>query len=128
MKFTEHLGAHLTPEWRSQYIQYEVCDFVNAMVMSSISLGSLDTCSFVYHMIFLLLHVKCQARPVPTVGCRGVSHPPSKCSVCKTSNLPFLSTKSFTFLYLWNIRRRIRCYGVTESSLISYIYPWNLLI
>ncbi|XP_065068950.1 solute carrier family 53 member 1-like [Rhopilema esculentum] len=23
MKFTEHLGAHLTPEWRSQYIQYE---------------------------------------------------------------------------------------------------------
>ena len=24
MKFTEHLGAHLTPEWRSQYIRYEV--------------------------------------------------------------------------------------------------------
>nr|AHJ60092.1 xenotropic and polytropic retrovirus receptor [Cyanea capillata] len=23
MKFTEHLGAHLTPEWRSQYVQYE---------------------------------------------------------------------------------------------------------
>ncbi|EDO42605.1 predicted protein, partial [Nematostella vectensis] len=23
MKFTEHLGTHLTPEWRSQYIQYE---------------------------------------------------------------------------------------------------------
>ncbi|PFX33295.1 xenotropic and polytropic retrovirus receptor 1-like [Stylophora pistillata] len=23
MKFTEHLGAHLTPEWRSQYIRYE---------------------------------------------------------------------------------------------------------
>ena len=24
MKFTEHLSAHLTPEWRSQYIRYEV--------------------------------------------------------------------------------------------------------
>ncbi|KAL9988629.1 hypothetical protein ACROYT_G003095 [Oculina patagonica] len=24
MKFTEHLGAHLTPEWRSQYIRYEI--------------------------------------------------------------------------------------------------------
>ncbi|XP_047134704.1 solute carrier family 53 member 1 isoform X1 [Hydra vulgaris] len=23
MKFSEHLGAHLTPEWRSQYVQYE---------------------------------------------------------------------------------------------------------
>ncbi|XP_023340360.1 xenotropic and polytropic retrovirus receptor 1 [Eurytemora carolleeae] len=23
MKFTEHLGAHITPEWRKQYIQYE---------------------------------------------------------------------------------------------------------
>ena len=34
----------------------------------------------------------------------------------------------FTFLYFWNIRRRIRCCGVTESSLICYIYPWNLLL
>ena len=25
MKFAEHLGAHITPEWRKQYIQYEVC-------------------------------------------------------------------------------------------------------
>lgn len=24
MKFTEHLLAHITPEWRKQYIQYEV--------------------------------------------------------------------------------------------------------
>lgn len=24
MKFAEHLGAHITPEWRKQYIQYEV--------------------------------------------------------------------------------------------------------
>ncbi|TRY54771.1 hypothetical protein DNTS_004249 [Danionella cerebrum] len=23
MKFTEHLSAHITPEWRKQYIQYE---------------------------------------------------------------------------------------------------------
>ena len=23
MKFAEHLGAHITPEWRKQYIQYE---------------------------------------------------------------------------------------------------------
>lgn len=24
MKFTEHLAAHITPEWRKQYILYEV--------------------------------------------------------------------------------------------------------
>ncbi|KAI4882249.1 hypothetical protein NFI96_020068, partial [Prochilodus magdalenae] len=24
MKFTEHLSAHITPEWRKQYIQYEI--------------------------------------------------------------------------------------------------------
>ncbi|PVD21893.1 hypothetical protein C0Q70_17696 [Pomacea canaliculata] len=24
MKFAEHLGAHITPEWRKQYIQYEI--------------------------------------------------------------------------------------------------------
>lgn len=24
MKFTEHLSAHITPEWRKQYINYEV--------------------------------------------------------------------------------------------------------
>jgi SPX domain protein involved in polyphosphate accumulation len=24
MKFAEHLGAHITPEWRKQYIQYEL--------------------------------------------------------------------------------------------------------
>jgi len=28
MKFAEHLGAHITPEWRKQYIQYEVSDKV----------------------------------------------------------------------------------------------------
>lgn len=25
MKFAEHLTAHITPEWRKQYINYEVC-------------------------------------------------------------------------------------------------------
>lgn len=35
MKFAEHLSAHITPEWRKQYIQYEVSfsvfydDFLN---------------------------------------------------------------------------------------------------
>lgn len=24
MKFAEHLSAHITPEWRKQYISYEV--------------------------------------------------------------------------------------------------------
>ena len=24
MKFAEHLAAHITPEWRKQYIQYEL--------------------------------------------------------------------------------------------------------
>jgi SPX domain protein involved in polyphosphate accumulation len=26
MKFAEHLSAHITPEWRKQYISYEVKD------------------------------------------------------------------------------------------------------
>lgn len=26
MKFAEHLSAHITPEWRKQYINYEVCN------------------------------------------------------------------------------------------------------
>ena len=25
MKFAEHLSAHITPEWRKQYITYEAC-------------------------------------------------------------------------------------------------------
>lgn len=28
MKFGEHISAHITPEWRKQYIQYEVADHV----------------------------------------------------------------------------------------------------
>nr|ACO14382.1 Xenotropic and polytropic retrovirus receptor 1 homolog [Esox lucius] len=24
MKFAEHLSSHITPEWRKQYLQYEV--------------------------------------------------------------------------------------------------------
>lgn len=29
MKFAEHLSAHITPEWRKQYISYEVqTDFI----------------------------------------------------------------------------------------------------
>lgn len=26
MKFAEHLSAHITPEWRKQYINYEVSE------------------------------------------------------------------------------------------------------
>lgn len=28
MKFAEHLAAHITPEWRKQYISYEVGHFI----------------------------------------------------------------------------------------------------
>lgn len=38
MKFAEHLSAHITPEWRKQYINYEVsielvcvCDINNVL-------------------------------------------------------------------------------------------------
>ena len=33
MKFGEHLGANITPEWRKQYIQYEE---MKAMLYSSL--------------------------------------------------------------------------------------------
>jgi len=29
MKFAEHLSAHITPEWRKQYINYEVNSLEN---------------------------------------------------------------------------------------------------
>jgi SPX domain protein involved in polyphosphate accumulation len=29
MKFAEHLSAHITPEWRKQYINYEVKNLEN---------------------------------------------------------------------------------------------------
>ena len=80
---------------------------------------------------FLAISTKCitiVVRPVPTVERRGVSHPLDKCSVGKSPNLPFLLAHVFTFMYFWNIRRRIRCCGVMESSLISYIYTWNLFM
>ena len=65
-------------------------------------------------------------RPVPT-GSVGVSHPPRQqscrqittvaTSVGKSSNIP----NFVIFLYSRNPRIRIRCFGVTESSLICYI-------
>ena len=51
-----------------------------------------------------------------------VSHPLDKSSVGKSSNFPFMSANFFTFLYCWNLRRRNRCCGVTESSLVCNIY------
>ena len=48
-------------------------------------------------------------------GVQGGVTPPEKCSVREPPNLPFLLTNVFTFLYFWNIRRRIRCCGVKES-------------
>ena len=38
-------------------------------------------------------------RPVPTVGCMGCQTPLEKCSVGKSSNLPFLLAYVFTFLH-----------------------------
>lgn len=31
MKFAEHLQAHITPEWRKQYINYEVSNATDYM-------------------------------------------------------------------------------------------------
>lgn len=31
MKFAEHLSAHITPEWRKQYISYEVNNTIKAI-------------------------------------------------------------------------------------------------
>lgn len=38
MKFAEHLTAHITPEWRKQYINYEVClFFINKKILKNFS-------------------------------------------------------------------------------------------
>ena len=50
-------------------------------------------------------------------GVWGVT-PPDKNSVGKSPNLPFLSANVLTFLHFWSLRRRIRCYDVTKSSLL----------
>ena len=43
MKFAEHLGAHITPEWRKQYIQYEE---MKTMLCEAIQVWSLVTFLF----------------------------------------------------------------------------------
>lgn len=48
MKFTEHLSAHITPEWRKQYIQYEVSELKGQP--SQIS-GDLDACLALCHLL-----------------------------------------------------------------------------
>lgn len=42
MKFTEHLSAHITPEWRKQYINYEVKELEIFIfdLMSTLQIGS----------------------------------------------------------------------------------------
>lgn len=37
MKFTEHLAAHITPEWRKQYINYEVHSMLHSSFGCSFS-------------------------------------------------------------------------------------------
>jgi SPX domain protein involved in polyphosphate accumulation len=39
MKFSDHLATHITPEWRKQYIHYEV-----SHGMGEILTGSTDVC------------------------------------------------------------------------------------
>ena len=37
MKFGANLQAHLTPEWRSQYIDYEVITSINFLICNCLS-------------------------------------------------------------------------------------------
>jgi hypothetical protein len=37
MKFAEHLSAHITPEWRKQYINYEVNNVNNNLMRTVIT-------------------------------------------------------------------------------------------
>uniref|UniRef100_A0A3Q3XRK6 Xenotropic and polytropic retrovirus receptor 1a n=1 Tax=Mola mola TaxID=94237 RepID=A0A3Q3XRK6_MOLML len=44
MKFTEHLSAHITPEWRKQYIQYEVSSMLTcARLAAELAITDEDT-------------------------------------------------------------------------------------
>lgn len=42
MKFAEHLSAHITPEWRKQYISYEVRIFQEFVSCNFGSNGSIQ--------------------------------------------------------------------------------------
>ena len=56
MKFAEHLGAHITPEWRKQYIQYEdmKVSFSFELISSSIYKSNrMHVCVFLYRRILL---------------------------------------------------------------------------
>lgn len=56
MKFAEHLSAHITPEWRKQYITYEASfsddhlnDACNIALLSNVNVTmffSVATCDF----------------------------------------------------------------------------------
>jgi len=43
MKFSEHLTAHVTPEWHKQYITYEVSGFSNATAYITQVMGDQQT-------------------------------------------------------------------------------------
>ena len=73
MKFAEHLGAHITPEWRKQYIQYEemktmLCEAiqvwllklsVNFFVCTKFHIAS-DGASYRLHALFTIFNYQYQ--------------------------------------------------------------------
>lgn len=61
MKFAEHLGAHITPEWRKQYIQYEVCQqvmkSVGILIHADLSMMRSQGCIFMSLVLKIVLDI-----------------------------------------------------------------------
>lgn len=50
MKFAEHLSAHITPEWRKQYINYEVIDYIGKNFVLTFQRKFFYFCDFHFYM------------------------------------------------------------------------------
>lgn len=54
MKFAEHLAAHITPEWRKQYINYEVLiSLKNLNFLMTVPLSNTEFMFLVIKLIYL---------------------------------------------------------------------------
>ena len=63
MKFAEHLGAHITPEWRKQYIQYEemkvstFCFMISYIILLILYIRKNQNTSVTYDVLLAIKHI-----------------------------------------------------------------------
>ena len=57
MKFAEHLAAHITPEWRKQYIQYEEMKVISVNFYNYVRISPKSLYVVSYYYSIMSYHV-----------------------------------------------------------------------